>query len=338
VIHNRTYRGEVRSGAYRNSQAHAALIDEVTWQLAQRPNTIPRANERTPALLTGIVRCASCRGALSPEHQRRARGRRVQLYLCHKKSVRGYCAAPTSIVSDRIDPYIQLLFFRALTYPPPEVDYRRKQRRKRQRALEAAEHALEAFRDDERIEDVLGRDQFVLGLRIRALKVDETRRELAFAEQAANTPPIPPVAELRRDWPDLSISERRLYISRVIDCVFVRPGRVSVEERCWTLYRGQGPDDLPRAGRDTKPHLPYDPPNHAGWWTEHWQPNLRWDHQKAEAELRELLRGRDEWPPPSEFYASEKSALLDYIYHHGGSIAWARRMGVYPCGRRRWGD
>lgn len=75
--------------------------------------------------------------------------------------------------------------FRALTYPPPEVDYHRKRLRERRRALEAAEEAVAAFRDDERIEDILGRDQFVLGLRIRAMQVEDARRALAFAESAS---------------------------------------------------------------------------------------------------------------------------------------------------------
>ena len=45
LVRSRVYRGEVHSGAHRNTDAHPPIVDELTWQLAQRPNTIPRSNE-----------------------------------------------------------------------------------------------------------------------------------------------------------------------------------------------------------------------------------------------------------------------------------------------------
>jgi len=160
LVLNRVYRGEVRSGELRNHEAHEPLVDEVTWQHAQTPNPRRHPNEIEPALLAGIVRCASCRGALSPERTRNSHGTSFHMYICGKFHAGGQCPAPTSIVSHRIEPYVQILFFRALSHPPPEVDYRRQQVRRLRTKLDTAEQALTAFRDDDRIEDVLGRDQF----------------------------------------------------------------------------------------------------------------------------------------------------------------------------------
>jgi hypothetical protein len=77
----------------------------------------------------------------------------------------------------------------------------------------------------------------------------------------------------------------------------------------------------------------FDPPGWPGWWGEHYRPNERWDEQKIEADLREMLAGRDEWATQSEFMYRGRYGLLDAVYRRGGSIEWARRMGVRPCRR-----
>lgn len=99
------------------------------------------------------------------------------------------------------------------------------------------------------------------------------------------------------------------------------------------LYRGDGPDDLPITARPAKAPTPFEPPERPGWWREYWRPNERWNDAKITATLRQVLQGRDEWPPPGEFIWSGRTALLDAVRRRGGSVAWARRTGVRQCRR-----
>jgi hypothetical protein len=78
---------------------------------------------------------------------------------------------------------------------------------------------------------------------------------------------------------------------------------------------------------------PYERPGYPGWWSEHWRTNERWTDDRIERDLREFIGARDEWPAQSEFYWRGRRRLLHAVYQHGGSIAWARRLGIRTCRR-----
>lgn len=58
------------------------------------------------------------------------------------------------------------------------------------------------------------------------------------------------------------------------------------------------------------------------------RPWPRWTEQTIATALGEFLQGRDEWPKHSEFVAASHKGLYHAIIRHGGSQAWAQRMGV----------
>jgi len=58
------------------------------------------------------------------------------------------------------------------------------------------------------------------------------------------------------------------------------------------------------------------------------RPWPRWTEQTIATALQEFLEGRDEWPKHSEFVAAGHKGLYHAIIKHGGSHAWAERMGV----------
>ena len=70
--------------------------------------------------------------------------------------------------------------------------------------------------------------------------------------------------------------------------------------------------------RAAKPHTPASPQ----------RPWPRWTEQTIAAALGEFLQGRDDWPKHSEFVAAGRKGLYHAIIRHGGSQAWAQRMGV----------
>ena len=53
-----------------------------------------------------------------------------------------------------------------------------------------------------------------------------------------------------------------------------------------------------------------------------------WTDDRIEAELRDFLRNRPEWPSRHEFLAGGRSRLLGAVYNRGGPNRWARRLGV----------
>src|SRR5207253_1261190 len=79
LLANRGYLGEARYGEIVNVGAHEPLTDQATWLLAQRDKREPAVSPESAYLLTGLVRCASCRHAMRPAA---ARGKAIATYRC----------------------------------------------------------------------------------------------------------------------------------------------------------------------------------------------------------------------------------------------------------------
>jgi hypothetical protein len=60
-------------------------------------------------------------------------------------------------------------------------------------------------------------------------------------------------------YDDLPTEDRKRILGSSIDAIIVKRGhsRVPIEQRVTILWRGEGPDDLPRRGRDNGPVRPY---------------------------------------------------------------------------------
>jgi len=120
--------------------------------------------------------------------------------------------------------------------------------------LEAAEDELRVFASDLTARRLLGSD-YHAALQTRVSAVNRAQTEL----QQVSGPALDAGAIARYD--ELPIEDRKRILGSSVDAVFVTPGdaRMPVEERVTILWRGEGPDDLPRRGRDNGPIRAYVP-------------------------------------------------------------------------------
>ncbi len=125
LLANRVYLGEARgSGEIVNPDAHEPLVDKVTWRKAQRKAAATPIKSESKYLLSGLVRCASCRGALRgqvPSKHAKA------TYRCAGQKVAGPCPHPSSITMERLDEivydaYVKRMFSRRETREPSTRD------------------------------------------------------------------------------------------------------------------------------------------------------------------------------------------------------------------------
>jgi hypothetical protein len=113
LLANRVYLGEACCGQHYNPDAHAALVDAVTWRLAQyEPKR--RSNPNRPGLLYGLLRCASCRSLMTISADKGDR-----LYRCSRKPhQRGACPKKTYITATTIETFAEDLLFSAARRRP----------------------------------------------------------------------------------------------------------------------------------------------------------------------------------------------------------------------------
>jgi DNA invertase Pin-like site-specific DNA recombinase len=258
MIANPVYLGQARSGIHVNDSAHDPLVTRAEWEAAQdvngRPSSTPRNGEGL--LLAGLIRCAGCRCVMKPDSMKDRDGSRLGLYRCRGRSAAGECPAPTSILARVIDPYIETTFLEALGPAGPLAEA--------SASTDAFDVASRRVQETERELDdyiaanlvsVVGQERFLAGLELRQDELERAKAELREARQAtAFADALELTGSLEGDWPTLSVPERRHLLTAAVDAVMVRAVRgtgraVPVEDRVLVLWRGQGPDDLPRRGR-----------------------------------------------------------------------------------------
>jgi site-specific DNA recombinase len=260
IIERRTYLGEAFQGDDVNPTAHEPLISRAEFEAAQRGSRPPVRNGTAP--LQGLIRCAACGYVMT----RRSDGRRgYSSYECNVRHGGGVCPEPAKLSTLRADGYVERAFLDWIEREPIAVEAS-DMTRNVERALarvETAEAELAAFRDANLI-TVIGRDAYVAGLVERKRVVEEARRELSEAQQAASSP-LHRAHGLRETWPTLTIAERRTLLTAAIDAIFVRrahlPGRAPVGDRIHICWRGEGPAELP--GRELAELRPFVFPDEA---------------------------------------------------------------------------
>jgi site-specific DNA recombinase len=99
------YRGRIVHGdnVY-VEDAHEALVDEHTWQLAQREGIrTPRTGSIAgKGVLLGLIRCEGCGHPLTVVASG-PRGARYASYTCRKRRTSGVCPAPATAQIDKVD-------------------------------------------------------------------------------------------------------------------------------------------------------------------------------------------------------------------------------------------
>ena len=114
--------------------------------------------------------------------------------------------------------------------------------------LSDAEQSLRSYRDEPRLQRVLGMDGFLAGLERRSEDVYEQRMAVASLRATVGLRQVPSVSEVERRWPDMEVAERREILGRIIDLVLILPGRLNFADRIMVCPAGTAPRDLPGPG------------------------------------------------------------------------------------------
>jgi DNA invertase Pin-like site-specific DNA recombinase len=258
LLSNRAYLGEARSGhGDVNPDAHPALVDEITWNLAQRAAPIARTLTKTSEnLLSGIARCASCSFAMRTG--RASSSATVPVYRCVTTTTHGRCKHPTTISAKRFEDYVLERFLEAAgttTFRPVEEEAA-----DLGEAIVAAERSFRSA-----LTDVALRQQ--IGDANHSQMVAQLHRqwEDLLAEAPAPSPQRPPLGEavdLRGLVEELrergETSELRSILGAAIAAAFVRPAAsrargLPVEDRVKIVFHGSETLTLPKRGELFEP-------------------------------------------------------------------------------------
>ncbi len=227
-LRNRTYLGEV---AVRNvgtsAIGHPPLTDPATFLAAQPP---PGGRRRTASkpLLSGLVRCASCRHSMVGHMANQRSGNLTQNYLCGYRS-RG-CPEPAMIAANTLNPYVAELATRHLEGHLTAVKSQQALT-VAARELSAAEREVETFVADTASRSLMGDQVWRHGLELRVKDRDMKRvRHEALLRQESVLGEIVDLSNLTGD-------NLRLYLGGVIRTVWVRRGaRQPPEDRTMIVW------------------------------------------------------------------------------------------------------
>jgi site-specific DNA recombinase len=252
IIKNRVYLGEAYRGQAVNPDAHEAIVTLAEWQAANLAPVRAAHRGKEPNLLGGIARCAGCRYVLAPQVFGSGRPKPTRAYRCRAVHSAGACPQPASISRDALDHYVQAIWREQMEGQVLSIKQDSEALQVASERLEAAEEELGAFASDLTARRVLG-SGYHAALEARATDVDQAQTEFQQASASA------PSAEAIEGYDELPIEERKRILSSSIDAVIVERAhaRAPLDERVTILWRGEGPDDLPRRGRDNGPIRPY---------------------------------------------------------------------------------
>lgn len=253
LLRNRVYLGELRYGRdsrFVNAESHEPIVDLALFEAAQHPNgrqlTALRSTESS-WLLTGVLRCASCRYAM--QGTKTSRGKRI--YRCTRTHAAGVCPAPATVDAELVE-VAAIDAFWTLTRDlraEPRRDTGGNLRKLEQR-LERAEKALEQWTSLEVQEAIGDLAEYAAGLRERRKARDAAAAELGHARSDAPEGEQVPITTLREAWKRMSVAERRQLLGLRFDTLALgRDGRLVV------YPAGAGPTDLPRRGFTQAPTL-----------------------------------------------------------------------------------
>jgi DNA invertase Pin-like site-specific DNA recombinase len=325
VLANRTYLGELRNGGAVNSDSHRALVSEELWSAAQRAPSSPGATKpRLPAPLSGILRCAGCRMAMSARTVRRSDGREDRVYACNGESAAGACGSRATVSGSVAEPLLDGVHFTVL---------RDGERCAAQAAtLRALEQELLVARGEtERYRDAPhsgSTKRFIEGVAQRSAREQRLRLALEAERARLGLPDGPSAEEWEARWPTMSVQERRKAMQASLIAVFVQRGRGLPEQRMFICASPQDSERLPRRGKIATRIIPielgslvlrpYAIRDQAPCWPE----------RRIRGELRRFLGDRKRWPDAQQFIQAGQGPLLRQIERSGDAPRWARELGM----------
>jgi site-specific DNA recombinase len=255
IIRNRVYLGHAYRGPRVNPGAHEPIVTVAEWQAANLAPVRAAARGRRPNLLGGIARCAACRYVLAPGVSGWGRaGVGAQSYRCRGTHTAGVCPEPASVNASKLERHVEAVWRSQIAHEELLVQADSATLQSASDGLSVAEEELAGFAADLTARRVLG-SSYHEALAARAAAVDAAQAELKRAAAGTAT------AENIDRYDDLPAADRKRILGSSIDAVIVKRAhsRVPIEERVTILWRGEGPDDLPRRGRDNGPVRSYTP-------------------------------------------------------------------------------
>jgi hypothetical protein len=254
IIRNRVYMGHAYRAGRVNTDAHEPIVTATEWQAANAAPVRTAARGKRPNLLGGIARCAACRYVLAPGISGMGPTYAgAPSYRCRRTHTAGVCLEPANINARKLESYVEGIWRSQMAAEAFVVQRDSAALQNASEALTEAEEELASFACDLTARRTLG-PGYHAALAARAEAVETARVELRRAASGASEADI-------ESYDELPMTDRRRILGSSIDAVIVSRGhsRVPIEERVTILWRGEGPDDLPRRGRDNGPVRPYTP-------------------------------------------------------------------------------
>jgi site-specific DNA recombinase len=255
IIRNRVYMGHAYRAGRVNPHAHPAIVTVAEWQAANLAPVRAVARGKKPNLLGGIARCAGCRYVLAPGKSRwGGTGESMLGYRCRGTHTAGVCSSPASVNARKLESHVETIWREQMATEGFLVQPDSAALQGASDALTAAEEELAGFAADLTARRVLGAG-YHDALAARAAAVDAAQTDLKRAAPATST------GENIEGYYDLTIIDRKRILGSSIDAVIVTRAhsRIPIQDRVTILWRGEGPHDLPRRGRDNGPIRPYTP-------------------------------------------------------------------------------
>lgn len=254
IIRNRVYMGHAYRGGRVNGDAHPAIVTAAEWRAANEAPVRAAARGKRPNLLGGLARCAACRYVLAPSRSGRdAEGPRLT-YRCRRVHTAGVCPAPATVSGKALEAYVEGQWLSQMQHHVVLASAESSAGQEAAEAVALAEKELALFASDLTARRLLG-GRYHDALSARVAAVDAAKKQLDLVDPSGLT--TGPVDH----YVDLPVVERRRIIGASIDAVIVEraPFGVPLSERVLILWSGEGPDDLPRRGRENGPIRAYIP-------------------------------------------------------------------------------
>jgi len=217
LLASRVVLGEIHFGELVNLTAHEPIVPVATWQLVQRVKTRRGPRPKSQRLLArlGVLRCGSC-GSRMVVGTQTQNGRSYGFYRC--ASVREDCTQRLTIGAEIVEELVVGTVRDVLT----DAEGRASAEASASHAAEALERAQAdldaAFRAFAGFEDEDGARDRLTALRTARDAAQEHVDRLGGPRAAVTV-------NAARDWPRLTLDERRALIRATVDRVVVEPGR-----------------------------------------------------------------------------------------------------------------
>jgi DNA invertase Pin-like site-specific DNA recombinase len=235
LLRNRVYLGELSVGVHRNPSAHPAVVREEEWLAVQRTRgTRPARSNQPPALLAGLVRCASC-GHVMP---RATGGPGHRTYACHRQHSAGCCPRPAAVTLKALDRHVTEIALGELAKLRATAARSDRKLAAARDALLATEAELAAYLEGVAAAGLLP-GEYAEGARTRKEQVEHAREQLgALLGRQPGFVSGEPVSV----WGRMHVDQRNRLLRSLIDCVLVAPvgrgRRVSIADRSRVIAHG----------------------------------------------------------------------------------------------------